>query len=212
MTKQPAENINTEMQRQAEETVQVASKRFNTQLDFSEKSLAELDKLLDQAWIRFVQLRSEDKLTDEIINRTVEAWGSYFGELVRRQLGGQWAHKDAWPVLLFDQLEFSPMDEVYQRLTDEPHYTMVNRYTEIARQIPPSSQPEESPATPAYALQEAAAVPAEGLVLAAAQPERSALPASTSKRRTWLLIGTALLVILLVACLATAISLRLLTL
>jgi hypothetical protein len=204
MTKQPAVNINLEMQRQAEEAVLAASKRFNTRLDYDENSLVELDKLLDQAWVRLVQLRSEDKLTDEIIKRTVQAWGSYFGEVVRRLLGGQWVQKEGDPALLFDQLEISPMEEVYERITDEPHYTMVSRYAEIAKKVPPVSHLEDTVMPPASGGQET--------TLASGRLAESSSPASSAKRRTWLLVGAAVLVVLLVACLATAISLQLLTL
>src|SRR5689334_20069910 len=68
------------MQQYAARAVQVARER-KLQLDYSEQSLEKVEALLTE----FSSSDSEDP--DELSR----LWGGYFGEVVRRRFGGEWA-------------------------------------------------------------------------------------------------------------------------
>ena len=56
------------------------------ELDFSEESLEELDKLISQVW-------SEPVEDAETLDAIVANWGAYLGEMIRENVGGSWTFR-----------------------------------------------------------------------------------------------------------------------
>jgi len=87
--------VNPEMEKLAYHAVMVARDKFGIRLDFSENSLGQLEILLQQAYEGYKEgyKRSVDSGGSSLnvsMENTVRVWGSYFGEVMRRSLGGDW--------------------------------------------------------------------------------------------------------------------------
>ena len=98
----------------AEQAVQKA-REFNTQLDYSENSLIEVEVILAEL--------ARQVLEDDAVGETCKMWGSYLGEVVRRRFGGEWS-VETYPGKQFATLTLSiggnklfPTMKVHRRLT-----------------------------------------------------------------------------------------------
>jgi hypothetical protein len=102
----------------AEQAVEKA-RAFDTQLDYSENSLMEVEVIL-------AQLAGEaqgEATSPETVGETCKIWGSYLGEVVRRRFGGEWS-VETYPGKQFATLTLSiggnklfPTMKVHRRLT-----------------------------------------------------------------------------------------------
>ena len=63
------------------------AREFNTQLDYSENSLMELETILAQL---SREMPTNPSSSDEV-SEMCKMWGSYLGEVVRRRFGGAWS-------------------------------------------------------------------------------------------------------------------------
>jgi hypothetical protein len=109
------ESVNAMAVAYAEEAVQTAL-NFNARLDYSEKSLLEVETILDR--LAAAPLSPSDDMTE-----TCKMWGSYLGEVVRRRFGGEWSF-ETYPGKQFATLTLSvganklfPTMKVHRRLT-----------------------------------------------------------------------------------------------
>jgi hypothetical protein len=98
----------------AEQAVQKA-REFNTQLDYSENSLMEVEVILAQL--------ARQSPEGDAAGETCKMWGSYLGEVVRRRFGGEWS-VETYPGKQFATLTLSiggnklfPTMKVHRRLT-----------------------------------------------------------------------------------------------
>ena len=103
--------VNPQMQKLADNAVVAARDKFGLALDFTESSLASLETLLQQAQegyqARYKQSLSNGNYSNVSIENTVRVWGSYFGEVIRRSLGGDWIldQKDVFLKLVSGRLD-----------------------------------------------------------------------------------------------------------
>jgi hypothetical protein len=98
----------------AEKAVQKA-REFNTQLDYTENSLMEVEVILSQ--LALAQTSASD------VGEMCKMWGSYLGEVVRRRFGGEWS-VETYPGKHFATLTLSvganklfPTMKIHRRLT-----------------------------------------------------------------------------------------------
>ena len=98
----------------AEQAVQKA-REFNTQLDYSENSLMEVEVILARLALEAPE--------GDAAGETCKMWGSYLGEVVRRRFGGEWS-VETYPGKQFATLTLSiggnklfPTMKVHRRLT-----------------------------------------------------------------------------------------------
>ena len=86
--------VNPQMQKLADNAVIAARDKFGVYLDFTENSLQLLEILLQQAYEGYQESYKQSISNGNSINssleNTVRVWGSYFGEVMRRSLGGDW--------------------------------------------------------------------------------------------------------------------------
>ena len=101
----------------AEKAVQEA-REFNTQLDYSENSLMEVEVILSQLAGNIPAAGTDDE-----VGEMCKTWGSYLGEVVRRRFGGEWSI-ETYPGKQFATLTLSvganklfPTMKVHRRLT-----------------------------------------------------------------------------------------------
>src|ERR1700756_2549242 len=98
----------------------IIAREFNTNLDYSENSLMELEGILAQLALDLpAGGPSSDDLTE-----MCKLWGSYFGEVVRRRFGGEWSI-ETYPGKQFATLTLNvngnklfPSIKVHRRLTE----------------------------------------------------------------------------------------------
>jgi len=85
--------VNPQMQKLANHAVIAARDKFGIGLDYSENSLQQLEILLQQAYDGYKEGYKQSigsGSTNVSMENTVQVWGSYFGEVLRRSLGGDW--------------------------------------------------------------------------------------------------------------------------
>lgn len=73
------------------EAVQAARNEYGVILDFSPDSFVELDKLLKRAHILYLSPAYAGKNP----SRTIQVWGAYLGEMIRRTCNGTWKENPA---------------------------------------------------------------------------------------------------------------------
>ena len=111
--------------KKSERAVMLARKRLNMELDYSENSVQFVERILagifaarrKYVWARF--------LTKPLVGRYADVWGSYLGEVMRRQIGGQWSLENYpgqpnVPVLVYGKTLVAPISKVSKRLTNGP--------------------------------------------------------------------------------------------
>ncbi len=77
--------ISEQMNEAALEAMKLTRKFFVVELDFSPASLTSLDNLFDDVEFALNGGKSEENI--ELLTRS---WGSYTGEVIRRNIGGEW--------------------------------------------------------------------------------------------------------------------------
>jgi len=112
-------NVNPQMQQLAESAVDAAKDKFGVSLDFSENSLQQLDTLLLQAHEGYKKTSSGGNPVNISIENTVRIWGSYFGEVIRHSLGGDWIIDQNNVFLELDSRKVDPLGQVRSLIVGE---------------------------------------------------------------------------------------------
>jgi hypothetical protein len=103
------------IQQSVREVVAFAKSAFKIKLDFSEKSIKEVEKILAAL---YESITPENKPTDNQLQSAAMLWGSYIGEVIRRNYGGEWQKTSAGMIFKITNAELYPLDKVYKRLTN----------------------------------------------------------------------------------------------
>lgn len=102
--------------------IELVHKKFHLSLDYSEESLILADELLG---LFFKERRSHSDLATAVV-------GSYFGEVIIRNLGGRWELKDFSIVKIGKMKGIAyPLKETKRRLTNGLEDSLVNYYLKI---------------------------------------------------------------------------------
>ena len=128
-------NINDEMKETAYYAIKVARERYRQELNYSEQSIKLLDNILGHIYWGFSS-RLDDEGQNGLIFNTAVIWGSYLGEYLRRIWGGTWVQKggvDA--VVSIENIEFSPINLVYQKITTNPEISVEDFLIETKQKI-----------------------------------------------------------------------------
>ena len=112
------ESVGAMAEAYAEKAVQKA-REFNTQLDYTENSLMEVEGILSQ----LASSSTAAQASPGDVGEMCKMWGSYLGEVVRRRFGGEWS-VETYPGKQFATLTLSvganklfPTVKVHRRLT-----------------------------------------------------------------------------------------------
>jgi hypothetical protein len=109
-------NINPQMQKLADNAVTAAREKFGISLDLTEYSLQQLEILLQQAHEAYQQRFISGSSQKIPIETTVRVWGSYFGEVIRRSLGGGWIADQKEVFLQLGSRRLDPLGQVRSRI------------------------------------------------------------------------------------------------
>jgi hypothetical protein len=127
-------NINIEMKATADYAIIAAKEKFGQELDFSEQSIIRLENLLGQVYQTFSN-NPNDEETGNVISNTAILWGSYLGDYMVMKWGGTWILKGSDSLVSINNIEFSPISLVYQKITSHPEYSVENYLIETKRII-----------------------------------------------------------------------------
>jgi hypothetical protein len=144
-------DINDEMKATANGAIKTAKERFGQEVDFSELGIIKLAIILERIYWGFSN-RTQAEGEDGVIFNTAAIWGSYLGEYMRQKWGGTWIRKGSDTLLSIRNIEFSPINWVYQKITDHPEYSLENYlletksiiYTSVIYPQKPHSKPDNT--------------------------------------------------------------------
>ena len=125
-------DVNEEMKALADFAIKSSWERYGLKLDYSEHSITILDEILGKVYWGFSG-RTEDKGENGLVYNTAMIWGSYVGEYMRQKWGGTWIQKDSDQVVSIKNVEFSPINLVYQKITSRPDSSVEDYLLEIKR-------------------------------------------------------------------------------
>ena len=128
-------NVNSQMQRFADNAVTAAKDKFGVRLDYSENSLLQLELLLQQAHEGYKKVTSSGNSPNIPIENTARIWGSYLGEVIRRKWGGNWLNKNDESIININGFEVSPIFFVSQRVSGQIQYPVNQYFVEISTKI-----------------------------------------------------------------------------
>ena len=102
---------------------EVLEAAFGEKIDFSESSL----KLLDKGIALFHKdlFESDDSqepIDEEQYNYFVCMFGSYLGEVIKRNMGGKWIPRSPYwdsTILISNKMELAPFNMIHKRFTEE---------------------------------------------------------------------------------------------
>lgn len=111
----------------AVDAVELAKVYFDVRLDFSEASVATLDRIVDD-----IHYSIPDGKTAENIDLVCRLWGAYIGEVFRRHVGGEWVR---WDDQFGTSVAFQsggvtvfPEDKVRKRILSGPEHNLRDYY------------------------------------------------------------------------------------
>ncbi len=123
-------NLDEEMKANALEAMKLTRKHFVVELDFSPASIGQLEGLVDD-----VDFSLKGGRSDENIALLVRTWGSYLGEVIRRNVGGEWnesTDQELGVRLVVGAKKLDPHDAVRKRLTEASKPSVEQFYSDVA--------------------------------------------------------------------------------
>ena len=118
------------MEAYALEAVNLAQTTSQQKLDFSEDSIKTLEKILDAIHKSIprdvLQKRIRGVAGSEIVDQVCNTYGAYIGEVMRRNIGGEWMLDDKFSPgrkivsLRVGHLQTFPTSKVLKRILDGP--------------------------------------------------------------------------------------------
>jgi hypothetical protein len=126
--------INDEMRVTADYAISTAKDRYGMELDYSEESLSILDTILEKIYWGFSSHNKDEGQGGLIYNAAI-IWGSYLGEYMRLKWGGTWILKDSERRISITSIEFSPINFIFQRITNHPEYRVTNFIQETKKAV-----------------------------------------------------------------------------
>jgi hypothetical protein len=126
-------DLNAEMKVIADNAIQLARDKFGQELDFSEQGIDKLENILDQIYQTFSK-NSTVKPTSNEIDEISVIWGSYLGEYMCRKWGGTWTLTVAEKCVSVQNVLFSPIRFLYNKLTIFPD-RHVDNYLNVSYEL-----------------------------------------------------------------------------
>jgi hypothetical protein len=127
--------LSEDMEANARNAVELAKNRFQVTLDYRTDSVQELEKLFDR-----VQYAMPDPESRETLGLLTRLWGSYLGEVIRRQHGGEWTiwsdkHGKTMALQVGEATVF-PHNKVKKRLERGSDHNIWNYYQSVVDSLP----------------------------------------------------------------------------
>jgi hypothetical protein len=136
-------DVNDMMAAYAKDAVEYAAK-FKRKLDYSEESIAELEKLCTFLYAAipktFFKKLFRKMPSDETIIGVSKMLGGYLGEVVIKHYGGHWEVENFMNegntiVLVSGEIKAFPVGKIYKRLKNGPEDNILHFYGHIADEL-----------------------------------------------------------------------------
>lgn len=114
--------------------VEMSKTQFDIELDFSEKSLENVEEVLSRFYKTIpkgiTKLWSRGP-SESQLNSVSIIYGAYIGEVIRRHYGGEWSQEDDSGIftLVSKEVTMVPSSKVYKRITNGPEDNVSFYYT-----------------------------------------------------------------------------------
>ncbi len=115
---------------------------FKLQLDFSERTLEQVEAVLAQ----LADELPKTKPSGDDVDQMCKIWGVYFGEVVRRKFGGEWAI-ETYPGAQFATLTLNvrgaklfPTMKIFRRLTQGASENVWSFYQTVSKKLGPPAE------------------------------------------------------------------------
>ena len=127
------------MEAAAMDAVRYVQKEYNFALDYSEQSIAELEKSLDHIH-QVLVADNEDPIDPKIVVTLSNWYGAYMGEVFRRAHGGDWAVDDRDPEALsfevcYEDLHMAFPSRIFHRIMGGEENNIKHYYDELMVQL-----------------------------------------------------------------------------
>jgi hypothetical protein len=126
--------INDEMKEMVDYAVKSAKDRYKKDLDFSEQSIIILDNILTKIYWGFSG-RTDNGGESGLVYNTALIWGSYLGEYMIFKWGGKWIVKGSERLVSINNIEFSPIKQIYKKISDHPEISVEDYINDTKRII-----------------------------------------------------------------------------
>ena len=147
-------DIQEQMRDLAEHAVAAARAVFLVELDYSEPSLRQVESML-ACFYAYGQYRNAvagqlQPLVEDTVRHLAEMLGAYLGEVIRRNLGGEWATQTPLPDEPRASIRLlsgwiSPIGKVHKRLTEGPDDDILTYYG-MVKALATGAEPSTPPA------------------------------------------------------------------
>jgi hypothetical protein len=148
-----AQELAAEIERFVSAARQHAQRVYSTELDFSERSIADIDLILGRLSEmiprgRFGQLFKRQPAPEQIAGMAL-MYGIYLGEVLRRKLGGEWRMETldgskAVALRLPSGTTVYPASQTYRRLTDPEENGLEKFFQKICAMAAGDATPSNS--------------------------------------------------------------------
>jgi hypothetical protein len=128
-------NANAQMQQLAGNAVAHARDNYGVNLDYSENSLHHLEQLLQSAHGVYTSSSSSDNSHKVFIEKIVQLWGSYLGEVIRRGWGGIWIEVDHETFLQLETQRLDPLGQVRSRIMAGDQHNVHEYYDTLSKTL-----------------------------------------------------------------------------
>ena len=142
---QDAGDIGKMMQSYAEDAVRMA-RQFHVDLDYTEQSLGQVERLLGQLHAELQNGNAADsaaipQLDQQRVDEMSRIWGGYLGEVVRRRFGGEWTI-EKYPAgdflivtLNVNGAKVFPAMKIHKRLTNGAADNLLSFYENVRARL-----------------------------------------------------------------------------
>jgi hypothetical protein len=128
-------NANAQMQQLAGNAVAHARDNYGVSLDYSENSLLHLERLLQSAHGVYDSSSSNDNSHKVFIEKIVQLWGSYLGEVIRRGWGGIWIEDGHETFLQLEPQRLDPLGQVRLRIMAGDQHNVHEYYDTLSKTL-----------------------------------------------------------------------------
>ena len=117
-------NINSfQPQDWAEYAINLAKQKYGQTLDYSENSLESLDSLIGMAHEYFKRSPKDSNKFNDNFEKTILMWGSFLGELIRGNCGGNWIVEKSGIFLSIDNFTVNSFEQVRAQIVNGSLYS-----------------------------------------------------------------------------------------
>jgi hypothetical protein len=114
----------------AKEAMKLTRKYFVVELNYTEESLEELERVIDD-----YRVALPDGDRPETVLLMARVWGAYLGEVIRRRVGGEWIEADETPgeaaALQVGERTVQPILHVRRRLEEGKSHNVWEFYQSL---------------------------------------------------------------------------------